>query len=176
MCTHPPPISSRRWHEAAGAPVPPVPAWPFRAYLLHVAETLDLPWRAVALSAGLDARTASTIITSRPGGGLVTSSQAAAVVALDAHRLRWRGEHGVDAQHARLMVGALRGVGFSLPTVAEFVRLSRPETAALLDGSMTRCTHRTELLASAALQALGVPCPATTPGTATRRRRLRAVA
>ena len=176
MCTHPPPPSAHDWHQAAGHPVPVVPAWPFRAYLLHVAEAVDLPWRAVALSAGLDARTAGAILGSRPGGGLLTSSQAAAVVALDANRLRWRAGLDVDAHHARTMAQALRGAGFGLPTIAAFLRLSRPETSALLDGSVTRCSQRTELLASAALQARRIACPGSASAPATRRTGLRAVA
>lgn len=158
MCTHPLPIASNRWHQAAGRPVRAVLGWPFRAHLLHVAETLDLPWRAVALSAGLDAPAASRIIRSRPRSGMVPASQAAAVVAIDADQLRTSGALTTDAQHTRQMLQALLEAGLSLATVATFVRLSHPDTQALLDGTMARCTQRTELLASAAMQAVGVRC------------------
>ena len=176
MCTHPLPISSNRWHQAAGRPVRGVLAWPFRAHLLHVAEALDLPWRAVALVAGLDSVAANRIIGSRPRRGLMPASQAAAVGAGDAARL-WR--HlalGTDATHTRQMLVALRAAGVPLERQAHFLGLSRPETTALIDGSSARCALRTELLAGAALQALGIGCPSAPSGTAARRPALPAVA
>lgn len=159
MCTHSMPISSNPWHEAAGRPVRAVLGWPFRAHLLHVAAALDLPWRAVALSAGLDDQSATRLMLSRPRSGLIPARQAASVLCVDAQQLKRRSRFTTDAHHSHLMVQALVNAGFSVAAVADFVRLPRAEAEDLLSGAMSRCTVRTELLISAALQAVGVHCP-----------------
>ncbi|MGA4670320.1 hypothetical protein ACPCG0_11095 [Propionibacteriaceae bacterium Y1923] len=140
-----------------------VPGWAFRAQVLHVAEATGLPWRVVTQQAGLDAAAAARLLRCRPRRGRVPLAEATAVFGLDAARLRHRAELSVDAHHTRVMVQALRQAGFPLGDVAGFLRLSRPQTRALFDARTRRCSQRTEWLAQAALQALGVPCPLSQP-------------
>ena len=165
MCTLPPLPPTSRWHDASPGttPVHSVPGWTFRAQLLHLAAATTLPWRAVAITAGLDATAADSIVACRPRAGTIPVAHAAAVLALDARVLVARLQYTVDAGHARQQLAALLAAGQSLPHVAAFTRLSRPDVAALTAGHATRCSQRTELLLTTALQAAGVACPASAP-------------
>lgn len=174
MCITRTTATSQRWHEATDPQATSVPGWAFRAHVLHLAAATNLPWRAVTVCAGLDAAAAARLIRCRPRRGQLPVAQATALISVDAVQLSHSASLSVDARHTRTMLLALHKAGFPVHDLADFIRLSHPEVMDLLGGGAQRCTQRTEWLATAALQALGVPCPRSRRGTG--RTRLRAVA
>lgn len=162
MCTRPLPSPHQRW-LLAETPVTPVPGWPFRAHLLHVAEATQLPWRAVAMVAGLDSASAQRLMRCPRQRGTIAAGQAAAVLGLDAARLGAKLRTTVPSEHSRRMIAALCASGASVEELAHFLGLSRPALSGIVAGATEGCDLRIELLLSTAVQAVGIRCPEAVP-------------
>ncbi|MVA77353.1 hypothetical protein GC722_15180 [Auraticoccus sp. F435] len=132
-------------------------AAPFRAHLRHVASATGLPWRALALAAGVEPALVRALLHGRAGRPLkrLHPESAARLLRLGTDTAAQLSQQ-VAAGPVHALLRDLVAEGAGEAELAAWLQLPRAQVRALADGSATSCTARTALLASALSSARGV--------------------
>lgn len=133
-------------------------ATPFRAHLRHLGRTTGVPWRALALAAGVEPTLVRALLHGRGGRPLKRLHPEAA------RRLLELTPRSVEAlRHRRVVAGEvprrlreLRAAGVGTEELADWLQVPRSEVLALLEGPPGCCTQLTALLTEALWSARGL--------------------
>lgn len=133
-------------------------ATPFRAHLRHLGRTTGVPWRALAIAAGVEPTLVRALLHGRGGRPLKRLHPEAA------RRLLELTPRSVDALRHRRVVAVevprrlrdLRSAGVGTEELASWLQLPRQEVLALLEGSSPCCTELTAVLTEALWNARGL--------------------
>ncbi len=134
-----------------------LPATPFRSHVNALIAATGLPWRAVALQAGVPPRVVRTLILGR-GGRLnrkIPRSAAISLLALSETALKQLRRRYVPCDAARRLVGRLRAAGLDDHDIATLLRLD--------DWSLTSIDTGTRLVDEYTLLLARAACDARCP-------------
>lgn len=128
----------------------------FSAHLRHLAGSTGVPWRALAMLAGVSSRTVGRLM----GRGRPLRR----IRAVDAERILLLGETSIDEAQRQCVdatstlkrVQALLEAGHTLPDVAGYLNLSSAQLVQLITGPRRHCTMMTRMRANAACEAHGL--------------------
>ncbi|WP_114561187.1 hypothetical protein [Desertihabitans aurantiacus] len=135
-------------------------AAPFRAHVKHLLTVAGLPWRALALHAGVEPGLVRALLRGRPGEPgralrRLPAEPAARLLALTPARLTALASRHVEAATTTRRLRRLHAQGLDTAELAHCLQLRPAEVVPLLDGSALFCTARTALLAAAVEDARG---------------------
>lgn len=133
-----------------------VGAHEFGAHLRHLTCSTGVPWRALAMLAGVSSRTVGRLM----GRGRPLRR----IRAVDAERILLLCETTIETAQRQLVdptstlkrVHALLQAGHSLPDIAGYLSLSPPQLGQLITGPRRHCTMMTRMRAQAACEAHGL--------------------
>lgn len=130
---------------------------PFRAHLHRLLGETGLPWRVLAIAAGVPPRVVSSLLFGRRGAVLprLRARDAAGLLLLTPEVLRVASRSPGHGEATRIRVKALRDRGHSLITIARWLGLGVAATAGVLAGTEW-CSEITALRAAAACSAQGL--------------------
>lgn len=125
-------------------------AAPFRAHVRHVGEVTGMPWRVLALVAGVQPALMRSLLFGRQGRQVrrLHIVTARLLLALDATTLRLLGGRRCRAEHTRGRIRDLLG-DLDADELAAMTRCSTSELTALAEGDQTTCNAITALLVHA---------------------------
>lgn len=139
------------------------PAWvdaaPFRAHIRQLIELTDLPWRALAVVAGVNSELVEHLLFGRDGRPVrrLHPASARALLRLHATDLGALSASRVRAAITTRQVRWLLSHGTSAAALAAFVQVPVGVIDALSRGEHRTCTRLTAVLVAAAADALACP-------------------
>lgn len=135
-----------------------VDATPFRAHAKHLLRDSNLPWRVIALAAGIPSEVMHSLIFGRHTGSIrrIRAVDGLALISLTAERLTSLGARRCFASDVPHAIAALNARGIKRHTIALFAGLRRAELASLTNGSATTCTNLARWRLLAAAEAWGI--------------------
>ncbi len=143
-------------------PEPPVdPGWvlaaPFRAHLRYLIDTTGLPWRALALAAGVEPSVVRGLLHGRAGRPLkrLDPDSAARLLRLSPATVDQMSRRRVPCEGLLREVAELYADGATVEDLSRWLRLPAPQVRALLAGRATYCSALTALLGQALSSARG---------------------
>lgn len=135
-----------------------VAAPPFRAWLRQLASDSGLGWRVLARAAGVSSATVHGLlrgIGGRPARQL-RHADAAALLALDCHRLQHLAAEPGEAAELRILAWQLGLHGCSVEQIASSTGLGIGPVRQLMSGGTIWCSRLQILRAEAACEGLGI--------------------
>ena len=135
-----------------------VPAGPFRAYALHLADAAAVPWPVVAYQAGLPVATLRTLIYGRNGKPRtkITRQTANQLLNLTTADLSYLRVNQVEASGAGARIRILRGRNTAWDRIARYLRLDIRTCQAIAKGHKTACSVMVDILAHTACEIIGL--------------------
>ena len=141
---------------------PTGPEWvlaaPFRAHVLYLMQTAQVPWPVVAFQAGVPFATLRTLLYGREGRFRTKIPHHAAERLLDLRPqdLAWMRHAQVSAERTGGHIRLLRSRHVDWADIARFIEQDEDTTRAFAHRERTSCSVLTETLAQAACLAIGV--------------------
>ncbi|MDR1807524.1 MAG: hypothetical protein LBR33_06385 [Propionibacteriaceae bacterium] len=144
---------------AWSAPVPfaaSVPAAPFRAYVLHLLEASEVPWRVLAQEAGVPAAALRTLVTGRDGAfrPRLDRTIAQRLLAVTPGRLRSLHAATVPSTRAQQRIAELRRRGLDGPAIGRLLGVDADTLRRIEEGFQSTCSLLVDARARAAVTAL----------------------
>jgi len=133
-------------------------AAPFRAHVIHLMSTAQVPWPVVAYQAGVPQATLRTLLFGRQGKARtkITHQAAERLLDLRTEDLAWMRHAQVSAERAGGRIRLLRSHRQSWTQIAEFLELDEETTRAIAHSERTSCSVMVEVLTHAACHAIGL--------------------
>lgn len=129
---------------------------PFRAHVHRLMDLSGLPWRAIAIHACVPERVVQRLVGPARRGGRIVRSYAARLLAITPQELRRLGRTWQAAEPTSHCIRALLSSGWTVPGLADALRLSNLEIGELARGRQPNVTYRCALMVRAAAQAHGL--------------------
>lgn len=138
------------------------PQWvlaaPFRAHVVHLMETAQVPWPVVAYQAGVPLATLHTLLFGRHGKlrTKITHYAATQLIELRTEDLAWMRNSQVSAENTGTRIRLLRSHLITWAQIADALVLSEETCQAIARGERTSCSVMVEVLAQSACAAIGL--------------------
>lgn len=150
-------LSDRRRRSDTAPPCHPdwVLAAPFRAHVRHLLATTGLPWRALAVQAGVEPTLVRALLQGRGGRPMkrLHPESAQRLLTLTPDGLQRLARTHVPVGEVPSVLRALVSAGLAEQRLARWLRLPAHELEALCTGSVLYCTALTAWLTEALAQA-----------------------
>lgn len=132
-------------------------AAPFRAHVLHLMNTAQVPWPVVAYQAGVPQNTVRTLLFGRDGRirTKIGIEYATRLLSLNTEDLEWMRKAQTNAQATGPRLRLLRKYHVSWEDLATFMCLDVSTCICLANDQLASCSVMVDILAQAACEAMG---------------------
>ena len=131
---------------------------PFRAHVIHLMETAQIPWPVVAFQAGVPLYTVRTLIFGRAGKirPKIALEAARNLIGLHMEDLNWTRYAYISAENTAMRVRCLRSLGIPWQHISHNLTLDLETCQAIARGERTSCSVMVDILAQCACAQVGL--------------------
>jgi len=158
MTVHTSPTTGRRIANATIDKNEWVLAAPFRAHVIHLIETAQVPWPVVAYQAGVSLGTLRTLLFGRHGKARskIAQESASRLIELRTDDLSWMRSASVSSRNLATRIRMLRSRHVAWGRIAAFLGVSEEICQEFARGERCSCTVLVDVLAQSACELIGL--------------------
>lgn len=129
-----------------------VVATPFRAHVIHLMATAQVPWPLVAYQARVSPATVHTLLFGRDGRPRhkIDHQSAARLISVGTEDLEWMRIAQISAERAGARIRLLRSRQWTWADIGDYLSLDEPTCQAMARNECTSCSVMVDVLAHSA--------------------------